>query len=123
MNIEKIREALKQARKVGVEMEWDGMKDRCEQAIAELDKAQQPGKALTDEVTIMIAELTSTDVATQAAVVGAIRHVRDNGYLSPAAGLTVDEVMECAWDTGYIYTDEMADELRGRLTAAMEAKR
>lgn len=40
MNIKKIREALELSRKVGVKMEWDDVRDRCEEALAELDKAQ-----------------------------------------------------------------------------------
>lgn len=79
MDTNKIREALEQARAVGVEMEWDGLKDRCEQALAELDKAQQP-----------------------------------------AAGLTVDEVMEAIEDD--IGSEGTMRLFRARLAAALAAK-
>lgn len=115
MNIKKIREALELSRKVGVKMEWDDVRDRCEEALAELDKAQQPGKLLTDDMVSTVANLEKSlhlrenglekeaDIWARGVMSGMIQ-ARDNGYLAPAAGLTVEEVKrllrDAVWRTG-----------------------
>lgn len=109
-------------------------------ALAELDKAQQPGKVLTDEqideIALMAVPLdaTSSDVriagqsieesapeAVRVYVRGALRYARDHcGIGAPAAGLTVDEAMEAIEDD--IGSEIMIRLFRARLTAALEAK-
>lgn len=90
MNIEKIRDVLERISKVQPNNPEDRYGDggilqrvkvAASEALAELDKAQQP-----------------------------------------AAGLTVDEIIECAWNSDYIFTERMEDDLRARLTSAIEAK-
>lgn len=106
-------------------------------AIAELDKAQQPGKALTDEEIERIARYEFRRVSDQDglhddnadkrdAFADGLRYARDNyGIGTPAAGLTAEEVMA-------IYAEEcrppevraaaMSERFRARITAALEAK-
>jgi hypothetical protein len=62
-------------------------------------------------------------------LIASIRYIRDNGYLAPAAGLTVEEVMEIMQEIStpedkYPYDCVFVNEadLRIRLTAAIEAK-
>ena len=101
-------------------------------AIAELDKAQQPGKALTDEEIERIARYEFRRVSDQDglhddnadkrdAFADGLRYARDNyGIGTPAAGLTVEEAMEAIEDD--IGSEGMTRLFRARLTAALEAK-
>ena len=47
-----------------------------------------------------------------------VRHLHKMGYLAPAAGLTVEEVMDVMNE----WTGDKPDSFRSRLTAALEAK-
>lgn len=112
-------------------------------ALAELDKAQHPGKMLTDEEIDHIADTTPPPsraksyaeyCAEEAGFVRGLRYARDNGYLAPAAGLTVFEITEVVreWvmERGEIAPEkfnvmewlEEVEYLDARLTAALEAK-
>ena len=119
MNTNKIRQAL-----------MNGSLEARIDAIAELDKAQQPGKALTDEEIERIARYEFRRVSDQDglhddnadkrdAFADGLRYARDNyGIGTPAAGLTVDEVMDVMDE----WTGDKPDSFRSRLTAALEAK-
>ena len=103
-------------------------------ALAELDKAQHPGKMLTDEEIDHIADTTPPPsraksyaeyCAEEAGFVRGLRYARDNGYLAPAAGLTVEEVIGVViqwYDSPIDYGHSDGEELYARLTAAIEAK-
>lgn len=129
MNTEKIRERLGDAEH---HLSNNRIADVCiaiREAIAELDKAQQPGRVLTDEEIDHIADTTPPPsraksyaeyCAEEAGFVRGLRYARDNGYLASAAGLTVDEVMEAIEDD--IGSEGMMRLFRARLTDALEAK-
>lgn len=96
-------------------------------ALAELDKTQQPGKVLTDdEIEAVVEDVREYEGMEDSPAFWeggtyCLRHARDNGYLAPAAGLTVEEVMQvfdrtCAPDEPARY------EFKRGLTAAIEAK-
>lgn len=99
--------------------------------------SQQPGKVLTDEEIERCVDGCFGDTESVIAFHSArraLRYARDNGYLAPAAGLTVEEAMrvfilfdiECCVDDTYDeqpLTPYGIDQLRARLTAALEAKR
>lgn len=76
-------------------------------------QAQQPGKVLTDEeVERVVLHICRERKVSYAGMFGegvltAIRYVRDNGYLAPAAGLTVEEAVQIAVDAR-IEIDEIA---------------
>ena len=108
MNTEKIREALESG------IIEPGLRKA---ALAELDKVQQPGKVLTDEVIDKYAKRYVHPYSTE--VARAMRYARDNyGIGTHAAGLTVDEVMDVMNE----WTGDKPDSFRSRLTAALEAK-
>lgn len=106
----------------------------------ELDKAQQPGKVLTDDAMVEIAhrewmrgsENLSYDGARlmEVGALNALRYARDNGYLAPAAGLTAEEafeVVKTVLDEHGLGVEGNANavlhnDLRARLTAAIESK-
>lgn len=146
MNKDKIREA---AGKIWLNATSHGAEEPYSTLskiiLAELDKAQQPGKVLTDEeidgIALMAVPLdtTSSDVriagqsieesapeAVRVYVRGALRYARDHyGIGAPAAGLTVEEVMEAFTQEcrpPEIRAAVMRPRLRARLTAAIEAK-
>lgn len=58
-----------------------------------------------------------------------LRYVRDNGYLAPSSGLTVEEIVGIAGDwfnhvqLSMEVGEDSASELHSRLTAAIKAKR
>ena len=145
MDTNKIREALSNL--IGAmeryEMDVDedapyahrSMMSNAREALAELDKAP---KVLTDEQAHYlfmgwlhvnhadINDNADTSDLCRRAFLDALRYARANGYLAPAAGLTVEEavkaVRDCYAAMGWTqYHDE--EELRARLTAAIEAKR
>lgn len=155
MNTDKIREALESeyqyllgawqmATGPLIKADVDARIALNRDALAELDKAHQPGKALTDEHYRMIADRMIeehrkygdklrpghwADVAARKVA----SHLADFGYLAPAAGLTVDEVMKAiesvlsngdwldpVWGPNELR--RMDNDLRSRLTAAINAK-
>lgn len=148
MDTNKIREALnaahgyieyqyRRALEVSEQRAIDGTRldlDNINEALAELDKAQQPGKMLTDEEIDHIADTTPPPsraksyaeyCAEEAGFVRGLRYARDNGYLAPAAGLTVEEVIGVViqwYDSPIDYGHSDGEELYARLTAAIEAK-
>ena len=135
MDMNKIREAITLATELtelnfnnyGSDDVWDSIQQVREllpvadAALAELDKAQ---KVLTEEPVAWM-----TEDGRLASVTGKenMPSAADKAfciplYLAPAAGLTVEEIVECAWNSDYIFTERMEDDFRARLTAAMEAK-
>ena len=92
-------------------------------------------KELTDDEIDHIADTTPPPsraksyaeyCAEEAGFVRGIRYARDNGYLAPAAGLTVEEAEECLVEHlaqyGPDWSAPARSRLRARLTAAIEAK-
>ena len=146
MNTNKIREVLLKAmRSHTQEMEGyayfasnkglseDDYEEVVDEALAELDKAQQPGKVLTDEEIEHIADVEHVDSGNRMSgmwrdgFVEGLRHARDHyGIGAPAAGLTVDEAMEALQEhidrEGWAMTEPNRWRFRARLTAAIEAK-
>lgn len=152
MNIDKIREAGNAMRrelgKICEAQLRDGMMnsaiksgaacDKWDKALAELDKPAEPDKRreLTDEASHHLfmgwlhanhADINdNADVSDlcRRAFLDALRYARDNGYLAPAVGLTVEEAHEIAlqWvseeDLEHGYTEQAAARLRARLTEA-----
>ena len=120
MNTNKIRQAL-----------MNGSLEARIDALAELDKAQQPGKALTDEEIERIARYEFRRVSDQDglhddnadkrdAFADGLRYARDNyGIGTPAAGLTVEEALKAITP---FTSNEIMEHYRARLTAALEAK-
>lgn len=110
--------------------------------LAELDKAQQPCKVLTDEEIDSAARDHDASFAHQRSFREGARYARDNDYLDPAAGLTADQIVEVVLKWVYksgeidynLITSLLPEEkeagetkyvadLRARLTAALETKR
>ena len=124
MNTNKIREALRIA-KARIMHLAPGSTDYIDDALAELDKAP---KALTEEVIdALVKEVRFKSEWAEISACSAILYARYNGYLAPAVGLTVDEVMEVynKWRFSPVPKETLEDEwndLRSRLAAAMEAK-
>ena len=134
MNKEKIRAAINEA----INDQWTtfGCKENLRQALAELDKAP---KVLTDDMVNTVVNLEKklhlrengsdkeADIWARGVMSGMIQ-ARDNGYLAPAAGLTVEEFMDIhrKWlDDVHCYEDWNTNaftDLRALLTAAIEAK-
>ena len=147
MNTDKIREALELAeamadifdqlsQKLGDLRERNMDRSRLEEirdAIAELDR-MEAAKVLTDDEIDIIADTTPPPsraksyaeyCAEEAGFIRGLRYARDNGYLAPAPGLTVEEVMEAFTQEcrpPEIRASVMRPRFRARLTAAIEAK-
>ncbi len=185
MNTETISKALDLALIESREYGWQGLEDKCLQALAELDAAP---KVLTDEQIELIADVEHVESGNRMSrmwrdgFVSGLQYARDNGYLAPAApadklieagdamrkdimsryaastdvqawdeaksampspppyakplapaaGLKVEEVMQCIDDYFYdarfdipwdiLHRGEGKDILRARLTAAIDAK-
>lgn len=92
-------------------------------ALAELDKAP---KALTDEEIEKLRLSREREDGRRATskygygFADGLRYARDNGYLAPAAELTVDEAMECV--RKWIGLPFMAEDLHTRLTTKLNSK-
>jgi len=147
MNTDKIREALELAeamadifdqlsQKLGDLRERNMDRSRLEEirdAIAELDRMEAP-KVLTTEAlwqafkNELVPDGCSESIGLmfdQPTAEFVLRYVRDNGYLAPAPGLTVEEVMEAFTQEcrpPEIRASVMRPRFRARLTAAIEAK-
>lgn len=142
MNTNKIREALELAeamadvfdrlsQKLGDLRERNADRSRLNkirEALAELDKAP---KVLTDEEIEKILHKKSINgmgPTYRWEWRQALKHARDNGYLAPTAGLTVDEGEQLVkewcleWCERVAPDDSDWSDLRARLSAAIEAK-
>ena len=102
-------------------------KDNVRAALAELDKTP---KVLTNEEAGRITDyvyrngldgVPKNEIAmAKAGFNFGLRYARDNGYLAPAAELTVDEAMECV--RKWIGLPFMAEDLHTRLTTKLNSK-
>lgn len=128
MDTNKIKEALERALRRN-NLNGQAIKYDIREALAELDKAQQPCKVLTDEEIDSAARDHDASFAHQRSFREGARYARDNDYLAPAAGLTADEAeqiviaIERELDHRETIEVEGRERLHIRLTAALEAKR